>query len=259
MYSNYINYIQSINKDNIFHIPFKSSSQYNAILEHVSIEQGNQYLSLIENEFHYISHENINNFVKINDKLGFPNTYNFKFKNGDNLNSSPTTLRYIYHSLLILQYFKNTNLLSMVEIGCGYGGLFIAICYFSKLLNINIENYYIIDFPEVCTLIDNYLKLNSEIINIKYSLHNCNEYGINIAEENLFLISNYCFTEISEEHRNNYISKAFNKIKNGFILWQTVFSLGIDKLNIINKNIEKVIEERPQTASQEHKNYFIYF
>jgi hypothetical protein len=146
----------------------------------------------------------------------------------------------------------------MVEIGCGYGGLFIAICYFSKLLNINIENYYIIDFPEVCSLIDNYIKLNSEIINTKYSLHYCNKYGKDITEEKLFLISNYCFTEISEEHRNNYISEIFNKIKNGFIVWQTVFGLRIDKLNIINKNIENVFEEKPQTCTPENKNYFVY-
>jgi len=259
MYNNYLNFITSIIENNISNIKFKSNPEYNGILEHVSIEQGVEYLSLIENEFEYISHENINNFVKINDKYGFPNTYNFKYKNNETINASPTSLRYIYHSLLILEHFKKTNLLSMVEIGCGYGGLFLAICYFSKLLNIQIDNYYIIDFTEVCALINNYLTLNNEFVNIKFVLHSCNEYGKNIGENDLFLISNYCFTEISDENRSNYINEIFNKVKNGFILWQTVFGLEIDKLHIIKKDIVNIVEEKPQTASIMHKNYFIYF
>jgi len=245
--------------ENISTSKFKSDYAYNSILEHVSFEQGKEYLILIENEFDYISPEHIDNFVKINDNYGFPTSYIFEYKNGKTINCSPSSLRYIYHSLMILEYFKKTELSSIVEIGCGYGGLFLAICYFSNLLNIKINNYHIIDFPEACTLIDNYLKLNNNYININYFLHSCNEYGKSVIDNNLFLISNYCFSEISDEHRSNYISEIFNKVKNGFILWQTIFGLGINKLNIIKNPIVNIIEEKPQTASNENKNYFIYF
>jgi hypothetical protein len=198
-------------------------------------------------------------FCKMNDKYGSPNTSCYILNSGTELICSPTSLRYIYHSLLILNYYKSTNLRSITELGCGYGGLFLAICYFSKILNIEIDNYYIIDFPQICNLIDNYLILNKENVHINYIFNNCNEYGSNIIETNLFFISNYCFTEILDEHRNKYIENLFGKVKNGFIIWQTSFGLNIDNLNIINKNINTTIEEKPQTASRENPNYFVYF
>ena len=131
MYMNYLNFIRTINKNNIHNINFKSNEKYNSILEHVSIEQGIEYLNLIKIEFEYITYENIIGFVNINDKYGFPSKYNFEYTpNHEMIHASPTSLRYIYHSLIILNHFKKTNLTSIVEIGCGYGGLFLAICYF---------------------------------------------------------------------------------------------------------------------------------
>ena len=259
MYNDYISFVKTINETNIQNINFKTNYQYNKILEHVDYEQGKEYLKLIENEFDYVTFDNINDFVKINDKHGYPKLEIFVNKDGKNVTSSATSLRYIYHSLIILDYYKNTQLLSMVEIGCGYGGLFLAINYFSNLLNIKIENYYLIDLPEVCNLTDNYLKLNKENIRINYSLNNCYEYGKNINENNLFLISNYCFTEIEDGHRKNYIKYLFDKIQNGLICWQTCFGLNINETTILNKKIINLVLEKPQTASYKQPNYFVYF
>ena len=261
MYNEYLSFVANINDNNIKSINFKSNNEYNHILEHVSYEQGKQYLNLIENEFSYISYKNILEFININDKYGIPNKFHFEYKNGEMLYCSPTSLRYIYHSLIILNYFKETKLKSMVEIGCGYGGLFIAICYFSKVLNIEINNYHLIDFPYVCNLIKNYIKINeNELENkINFVLHDCNNYKNTCLENDLFLISNYCFSEITDENRNNYIEHLFDKIKNGFIIWQTVFGLDINKTVIIKKSIQQIVEEKPQTASVEKKNYFVYF
>jgi hypothetical protein len=259
MYEKYLNYVGNIDINEILNSNFKSTNQYNCILEHVSYELGVQYLKLIENEFSNIKQDDVIFFIKQNDKYGCPNIANFTCKDGKIISCSPTSLRYVYHSLIILEHFKKTNLTSIVEVGCGYGGLFLAICYFSKLLNIKIDNYYIIDFPEVCNLIDNYLKINAEFVNINYSLHNCNEYGKNIAERDLFLISNYCFTEISVENRNNYIFNLFEKIKNGFIIWQTCLGTEIGDIKLIKKDIINVVYEKPQTAFLDKPNYFVYF
>ena len=260
MYNRYSEFIRSINNNNISHSNFKTKKEYNSILEHVSLENGNYYLKLIELEFPQIYFEDIKQFVTINDKYGFPQKYTFTYKNTENLIASPTSLRYIYHSLLILTHLKSVQLSSIVEIGCGYGGLFLAICYFSKLFDIKIDNYYIIDLPDVCELINSYLQLHDKEININYSLHSCYEYGKDIDENNLFLISNYCFTEITDEHRTNYVNNVFNKVKNGFIVWQTVFGLGIDKVNLISKQIQSICDEKPQTAGiEKDKNYFVYF
>ena len=262
MYSDYILSLKDINNNNIKNSNFKSNYRYNAILEHVSYNQGNEYLNLIENEFSEITIENMKNYLKLNDAYGQPKCEKFTANNGEILICSATSLRYIYHALLILKHLKEVNLKSIVEVGCGYGGLYLAICYFSDILNIEIDNYYFIDFPEVNNLIDNYIKINETSLNkkINYYLHNCFEYGDSIKEDNeLFLISNYCFTEISQEHRNNYINKLFNKVKNGFIIWQTCFDLDIKHLETINKDIKCLTKEKPQTASENQPNYFVYF
>jgi len=254
MYTDYIKSVQIIG-DNLKN--FKSNSEYNSILEHVSYSLGVEYLSLIENEFN-ISSKNIKEFIKINDKIGNPKKLAFTLTNNDFIICSPSSLRYIYHALIILNYFKTKNNISIVELGCGYGGLFLAICYFSKLLNIEIQNYYLIDLPDIGILINNYLTENKPYININYHIHDASNYGKDIYDNNLFFISNYCFTEIEEKNRQEYILQLFPKISSGFIIWQTIFGLPIENVNIIQKKIININEEKPQTANNEYKNYFVY-
>jgi hypothetical protein len=241
---------------------FKSNASYNSILEHVSVEQGNSYISIIERlvieDFSEITFENINDYLSLNDKYGCPSKEKFIY-NDKEIYCSPTSLRYVLHSLLILKYIKYTNLTKIVEVGCGYGGLFLAINYFSKIMQINIDKYYFIDLPEITNLIKKYLLLNEKDININYSIHSAYNYGQDINDNNLFFISNYCFTEIDNSHRTNYINYLFPKLKNGFITWQTVFNLPINNVNIIGKEIIKIIEEYPQTANIYNKNYYVYF
>jgi hypothetical protein len=265
MYEKYLLYLQNISENDIKTTNFKSNIHYNGMLEHVTFEQGDSYLKLIENTFKMISDEHILNFVALNDKYGSPTLHTYTTKSGISFSSSPTSLRYIFHSLLILmhyeKHYEDNNGSSIVEVGCGYGGLFLAICYFSKLVNISIKHYHFVDFPEVCNLIKNYLQLNKDNINIEYSLHNCSQYGKDIEEKNLFFISNYCFTEINDEHRNNYVANLFdtNKINHGFIIWQTIFGLSIQQTSIIKKPIQLIVSENPQTATIEKPNYFVYF
>jgi hypothetical protein len=264
MYNSYLNYIRNITQNTISTSNFKSNKDYNGILEHVSKEQGEKYIKLI-NEivtslFPEITIENIKNFLIINDKYGYPHKETFTFSDKSIIMCSPTSLRYIYHSLLILNYYKLRNdSTNIVEVGCGYGGLFLGICYFSKILAIRIDHYYFIDLPEICILINNYISLHKDIVNISYSTHSAFNYGSEIDNTKLFLISNYCFTEIQKEYRDKYITFLFPKVVNGFIIWQTVFNLPITQTHIMNKKIYKITEEQPQTASVENKNYFVCF
>ena len=260
MYESYLDFIKSILNYNMEHVNFKSNSIYNYVLEHVDYDYGNKYIKCIRQFFPKVTYNNILEFVSINDKYGVPKKETFKFSEEKLLVCSPTSLRYIFHSMIILRYYEfKSSCKNMVEVGCGYGGLFLAICYFSKLFNIKVDHYCFIDFPEVGRLIKNYLELHKESINIKYSIHSAYNYGGDIDKNNLFLISNYCFTEISNEYRNKYIETLFPKISNGFIIWQTCFNYPIEDTNKINKNIEKVVEEVPQSKSIEYKNYFVYF
>jgi len=260
MYSEYQKTVDKVLNTNSLN--FKTNKSYNAILEHVTYEQGGIYMSLImkiiSDEFKEITFEDINDYLLLNDKYGNPKKETFIY-NDKQVICSPTSLRYVLHSFLILKHLKSEKASKIVEVGCGYGGLFLAINHFSKIQNIEIDKYYFIDLPEVCDLINKYLELHQTNINIPYSTYLAYNYGLDINDEGLFFISNYCFTEIEEMHRNNYIKHLLPKVLNGFITWQTIFNVPISTVNTIGKNIKSIVEESPQTASVTHKNYYVYF
>jgi hypothetical protein len=264
MYNEYIDYLTSHLTD-ITELPFKSSDKYCGILEHVSYDYGKQYLILIEKEFPSIPLEQIVNFVTINDAIGSPTKQLFVATSNITFSCSPTSLRYVYHALIILQHFKDTHCSSIVEVGCGYGGLCLAIQYFSTIQSISIDTYTIIDLQPVCHLIETYLQYNSKYITSKIAYHSAYTYGRNIQDTNLFFISNYCYTEIEEHHHRFYTQILFPKISHGFITWQNGGNKGtypITKASeIIGKPILTIMEEKPQTDAGYgiYKNYFTYF
>ena len=109
---------------------FKRNETYNAILEHVTKKMGEDYLRLIETEFP-VTFEQFYGYIALNDANGQPRTCTFYSKKfGKQFTCSPTSLRYVYHALLILQHFKECSSTEIVEVGCGYGGLCLAINYF---------------------------------------------------------------------------------------------------------------------------------
>ena len=264
MYNNYLNFLDKNESVNIEILPFKSNNQYCGILEHVSIKHGTEYLELIFKEFPSINTAKIVNYCKLNDKYGDPNKYEINV-NDFSIVCSPTSLRYIYHSLLILKYIETTDCKNIVEVGCGYGGLCLAINYFIDEFQVDIDTYNIVDITEPINLIQKYLGLHKENMTTKMEYHDSLTYGKNIKQENLFFISNYCYTEISCEYNSNYTDNLITNVDNGFIVWQNGGNKGSypvkDARNILKKNIVEVEEERPQTDAgyDIYKNYFVYF
>ena len=265
MYEQYLNYIRTINKTNFESSNFKSNPAYTSILEHASYDFGVKYLNLIEKEFN-IDINHITEFITMNDKYGFTNKKVFSFKDTI-LHCSPASLLYIYHALVILEHYKNTNCKNIVELGCGYGGLCLAINYFSKLLNISITTYNIIDLPDVCNLISLYLDAHKSNIHTDIVIHDSNTFGSQVNNGDLFFISNYCYTEINADLNTKYTNILLPKTSHGFILWQNnghitaPIYLVTNAEKITGKSILKVIEEKPQTnrGYDIYMNYFVYF
>ena len=85
--------------------------------------------------------ENINNFLLMNDAYGNPKKENFMYNNMQ-IFCSPTSLRYVLHSLLILKSIKNNNSKKIVVEGCGFVGLFLGDSLSSSL----IKNIFLIFF-----------------------------------------------------------------------------------------------------------------
>ena len=264
MYNNSTNYLNTNKNIDIENLSFKTNNKYCGILEHVSFEYGEKYLNLILTEFSNINIDKIINYCALNDKYGNPRKEYFSINNF-NIHCSPTSLRYVYHSLLILKYIETNNCNNIVEVGCGYGGLCLAINFFTSEFNVKLHKYYMIDLKEPLELIEKYISKHKEYIYMDIEYHDNITYGKNIQTNNLFFISNYCYTEISNEHNKNYTDILLPKIKNGFIIWQNGGNKGSypisDTNNILKKQVYKIEEERPQTDAgyDIYKNYFVYF
>ena len=201
---------------------FKRNPEYTCILEHVNRNQGQEYLELIRKTD--ITQQEILDFSSKNDSVGNPIKETF----GD-FSCSPSNLRYIYHAHLILTHFKSFNTpVNIVELGGGYGGLYLAICFFAEKYSINIESYTIIDLPIVVKFQQLYLSNFS--LKIPIDFIESTTYGSAISKDNLFLISNYCFSEISMENQKKYIENLFPKINHGFFAWNSipVYDFGFD-------------------------------
>ena len=240
-YSSYENVVQY----NVLHLKpeewfFKSSDIYRVILEHVSLESGNEYLELIKNEFTELYEKNklfLKELINTNDSIGMPVKYNFDFFGS----ISPTNLRYIYHSFIILSYIKKLNLhtIPIVEIGGGYGGLSYYIHKLSVLFDITIESYTIYDLPIVSVLQKKYL----DLFNIQI-----NNTSVNT---NSFLISNYAFSELDESYRQKYKDEVIKYCKHGFLAWNF-----IPLYDFVDTPIHIEVE-KPLTGN--NMNKFVYF
>ena len=243
-YSDYERFIETILQQDGFS-NFKSNPNYNHILEHVCFDYGQQYLRLAKELFHLPTAQ-IQMFGALNDSVGVPKKEYYK---EENLSISPTSLRYVFHALIILNDIATKGIRNahIVEVGCGYGGLALAISYFSPFFNLTIEDYTFIDLPGPLKLQEKYM--NHFRVPMKLAFHPASTFGSELKGSDYFLISNYCYSEISKEFQENYLRTLFPKCTHGFITWNHI------DVYDIGKQIE-VQDEFPLTGS---KNKYVRF
>ena len=243
-YSYYIDSAKlAVQNDEIF-ASFKILPYYSMILEHVDHIQGAQYLKECWNIFSLTDKE-IETFCHLNDKFGSPKLYEYS----STLQCSPTSLRYIFQSHIILQHMQSLGLkeVKIVELGCGYGGLFLALQHFAPKMGITIQHYACIDFKEVTELIQKYISRHS--VSTPATYHDTFKFGTDIEGTDLFLISNYCFSEIAKEYQHIYRQTLLPKCSHGFLAWNMIDVYDIGKQITVK-------DEIPQTGP---KNKFLYF
>jgi hypothetical protein len=212
------------------------------VLEHVDAEQGKEYLNLVKKEFSDFYKENKNNIINLckkNDSYGRPvQSYFFDF-----CSCSATNLRYLYQSLLIIRYIKELGLdnLKIIEVGGGYGGLYLFMETLSKYFNLNISSYIIYDLEEAEALQKKYLDIHG------LSLTDQDD----ISKES-FLISNYAFSELPEYLRKEYENQVINKYCDyGFLAWNACPLYQFTEGKAIKSEAE-----RPSTSPN---NLYVYF
>ena len=214
-YTNYINYISTISKRGDL-TTFKSNPHFTWVLEHVSADYGQSYLTQLKTKTS-LSQNVIHAFCSLNDGLGSPTKVNY-----DGLVVSPTSLRYLYHAHLILTHLKTLSLpsIDIVEVGGGYGGLCIALHFLSSIYGLTLNSYTIVDLLTVTALQSLYI--SSTMPTIRVQTIDAATFGSTIETKNMFLISNYCFSELAGSYQANYIRTLFPKVSHGFMAWNAI-------------------------------------
>ena len=171
----YLDVCQYAAKSSEFFKRFKSHPAYTHVLEHVSYEEGKEYLKEIEIDYLDKLQE-----IKQNDVMGKPNTHEYP-SIGE---ISPTTIRYIKNTSDIVNKF-GTSFNSIVEIGGGYGGLCKVMSSFVKF-----DQYLLLDLEQCNLLSRKYLSY----FNLPTLSHRAEE--IDEIDDNFdLLISNYALSE----------------------------------------------------------------
>ena len=222
---------------------FKTHPKYTYMLEHVTPHEGYEYLTCIQKNT-TIMGEEISAFCSLNDTVGNPSKVDYS-----SVVTSPSSLRYIYHAHLILSHIQGLNLPSVdiVEVGGGYGGLCLSIHHFSEKYGIRINSYTIIDLPNIIQLQGLYLsKVNPDL---QVNFVDGTTFGKDIERSGMFLVSNYCFSEISENFQKQYIQTLFPKIAHGFLVWN----------NIPTYNFGFSFKEQPEIPNTGKMNKHLYF
>ena len=200
-YLNVCNY--AANSDEFFK-QFKSHPAYRHVLEHVSYEEGQQYLKEIDIDYLDKLEE-----VKENDSLGSPVIYEYPSVG----EISPTTIRYIKNTSDIINKF-GTSFNSIVEIGGGYGGLCKVLSSFIKF-----EQYLLLDLEE-CNLLSRKYLSHFNLPTLSYRSEEIDEIDENFD----LLISNYAFSECHKDVQLDYIER-FVKKSNNFYMMHNNFHL----------------------------------
>jgi hypothetical protein len=185
---------------------FKRCYEYRLVLEHVTRRQGDKYLEYVRNDS-----ELLNLLIKTaRTEVGQPFRYDYPIIG----KVSPTQIRYakIVRDLRVL--FPNLKNAGIAEIGVGNGGLAAQVSAFFE-----VDNYNLIDLPEVLSLTSKVLKLSSPGSNFKF-----------IPPKNVaphlsdLLISNYAFSELNKEFQDFYFDNFVACAKAGYMIYNHIHS-----------------------------------
>lgn len=190
---------------NIFSI-FRRHHKYTEILEHVTRNQGDEYLKIIREKYNF-KDEDIFQIISPLMQLGTPKLLKLK---SFSKKISTTGLRYLKVALEIKELF-GTDIGNFVEIGCGYGGQAIIL---DQLLKVNSYTFY--DLWQVNLLIKRFIELSS--FNSKYSICTIKEDTFNKRNEWDLCISNYAFSELPKKLQSLYIDNVLINSKSGYMI-----------------------------------------
>ena len=185
---------------------FRSSRVMVKALDHVSIEQGNGYISEIL-KYSSWSEKFTKTLVKI-DKVGKPRKFRFRPYG----TFSPTLLRYLKVYTDLEKNFGSLKNLNIVEIGIGFGGQASLIGLLDNPLS-----YTFYDIPPVLELAQKFTNELGVLGNFTFT------DGRNPKPSNPDLvISNYAFSELNRDVQDQYLKNVVLPSPRGYITWNNL-------------------------------------
>lgn len=184
---------------------FRRNPAYNQILEHVTQQQGAEYLRLLSRNPEILAA--MDRFRR-NDDYGNPITFEYPGCG----TVSPTTLRYVKVLAEMQSLFGTLDSFDICEIGVGYGGQCRVINeYFDP------RTYCLVDIRPALALaqrfLDNYILHSVVTYKTANELHQ-REYDL--------VVSNYAFTELPRPLQDVYLRKAILDSKRGYITYNEI-------------------------------------
>lgn len=204
---------------------FKRNPVYQAILEHVSTEQGAAYLSHAHNLPHWGMRARtlLCETAMANDRLGSPIKADYPSLG---IFCSPTNLRYLCQALEILDCIERLGLdeVHVLEIGGGYGGLALYLHAFAALARVNLIRHTIIDVPEAGAIQGRFCREQGTPVRV---VNATASDAVNRAMQapwppDRFLVSAYGFSEFSASIRDWYQDNVVRHCRHGYLVWNMI-------------------------------------
>lgn len=183
---------------------FKSCREYRQILEHVSREQGSEYLDILRKDTW------ISEFLTrlIEGDVGSPYRYTYR----DFGRVSPTNLRYAKIASDLYALFGSLDGFNVTEIGVGYGGQCVTL---GKLFDIG--RYELFDLEPVLGLADRYIKDTNGNLSIGK-----NPSPVKLSNSCDLLISNYAFSELIHAVQQDFLINVIQDSKRGYVIYNHI-------------------------------------
>lgn len=184
---------------------FRRSEEFVSVLEHVSKEQGDEYLTLSLSKGYF----SVKEVMRLCDeRVGNPIKHEFP-EIGE---ACPTTLRYLKVLGDLKNYFRFSPDTIVTEIGIGYGGQ-------ARLIanELKPRAYNLIDLDEVLLLAQKFLSETTSYADFRYLAAN----DLQSISSDL-VISNYAFSELTRETQDMYLNNIILNSNRGYFTYNKI-------------------------------------
>jgi putative sugar O-methyltransferase len=235
-YSNYPFFCTTAATNEKIFREFRTYKEIIDVLDHVTIEQANQYLV----EILKFSNWEKNFSLALNqiDSIGKP--FSYKFKQGV---FSPTLLRYLKTYLEIQDMFGDLHNYHISEIGVGFGG---QAAVFKELSSP--KTYTMYDLNPTLDLVKKFLSELNLMNDIQFMDGTNPLVGMHAPD---LLISNYAFSELNRNTQDKYLENLILKSPKGYMAWNCLSQKMLDGYSLADLiriiPMAEIVPEIPHT------------